>query len=41
MLYFFVNPASRSGKGVGKWEQTEAILKEKQIPYEVHFLEKE
>ena len=41
MLYFFVNPASRSGKGADKWEQTETILKEKQIPYEVHFLEKD
>ncbi|MBO5353472.1 MAG: YegS/Rv2252/BmrU family lipid kinase [Lachnospiraceae bacterium] len=38
MLYFFVNPASRSGKGAAKWEQTEHILKEKKIPYEVHFL---
>ncbi len=41
MLYFFVNPASRSGKGAGKWEQTEQVLKEKNIPYQVHFLEKD
>lgn len=41
MLYFFVNPASRSGKGAGKWEETEQILKEKNIPYNVHFLEKD
>ncbi len=41
MLYFFVNPASRSGKGAGKWEQTEQVLTEKNIPYQVHFLEKD
>ena len=41
MLYFFVNPASRSGKGAGKWEQTEQVLKEKNISYQVHFLEKD
>ena len=40
MLYFFVNPASRSGKGAAKWEQVEHILKEKEISYAVHFLEK-
>lgn len=41
MLYFFVNPASRSGKGAGKWEEVEYILKKKNIPYQVHFLEKD
>ena len=41
MLYFFVNPASRSGKGAAKWEQVEHILKEKKISYTVHFLEKD
>lgn len=41
MLYFFVNPASRSGKGAGKWEQVEQILKEKNISYQMHFLEKD
>lgn len=41
MLYFFVNPASRSGKGAGKWEQVEQVLKEKDISYAVHFLEKD
>ena len=41
MLYFFVNPASRSGKGAAKWEQVEHILKEKEISYAVHFLEKD
>ncbi len=40
MLYFFVNPASRSGKGAAKWEQVKQFLNEKSIPYEVHFLEK-
>ena len=37
MLYCFVNPASRSGKGAGKWELVEQILKEKNISYQVHF----
>lgn len=41
MLYFFVNPASRSGKGAGKWEETEQILKKKNISYQIHFLEKD
>lgn len=41
MLYFFVNPASRSGKGSGKWEQVEQVLKEKNVSYQVHFLEKD
>lgn len=41
MLYFFVNPASRSGKGAGKWELVEQILKEKNVSYQVHFLEKD
>ena len=38
MLYFFVNPASRSGKGAEKWNQVEPILTKKQIPHQVHFL---
>ena len=38
MLYFFVNPASRSGKGAEKWNRVEPILTEKQIPHQVHFL---
>ena len=37
MLYFFVNPASRSGKGAGKWEQVEQILNEKNISYHYYF----
>lgn len=41
MLYFFVNPASRSGKGAGKWELVEQILKEKNVSYAVHFLQKD
>lgn len=41
MLYFFVNPASRSGKGAEKWHQVQPILTEKQIPYQVHFLSDE
>lgn len=39
MLYFFINPASRSGKGARKWDEVEHHLKEKNIPYEAHFLE--
>lgn len=41
MLYFFVNPASRSGKGAEKWYQVQPILTELQIPYQVHFLSDE
>ena len=41
MFYFFVNPASRSGKGAEKWLQVQPILTEKQIPYQVHFLSDE
>ncbi len=41
MLYFFVNPASRSGKGAEKWKQAEPILIQKKIPYQVHFLSDE
>ena len=41
MLYFFVNPASRSGKGAEKWYQVQPILTEKQVPYQVHFLSDE
>lgn len=39
MLYFFINPASRSGKGAKKWAQVEHYLKENNIPYEGHLLE--
>lgn len=38
MLYFFVNPASRSGKGGEKWTQAEPILTRKHIPHQVYFL---
>lgn len=41
MLYFFVNPASRGGRGAEKWYQVEPILTEKQIPHMVHFLSDE
>ena len=41
MLYFFVNPASRSGKGAEKWHQVEPILTERHIPHQVHFLSDE
>ena len=41
MLYFFVNPASRGGRGAEKWYQVAPILTEKQIPYMVHFLSDE
>lgn len=41
MLYFFVNPASRGGRGADKWYQVQPILTEKQIPHQVHFLSDE
>ena len=39
MLYFFINPASRSGKGAKKWDAVKAYLETHHIPYEAHFLE--
>ncbi len=39
MYYFIVNPVSQSGKGLKIWEYTEAILKERNIEYEVFILE--
>jgi len=41
MLYFFVNPASRAGRGAEKWYQVQPILTEKEIPHQVHFLSDE
>lgn len=37
MYHFIVNPAARSGLGKCIWEETEAILQHKNLPYEVHF----
>lgn len=37
MYYFIVNPASRSGQGMEIWRQTEKLLKEKNLPYQVYF----
>lgn len=37
MYYFIVNPGSRTGEGRKIWQETEAILTEKRISYEVHF----
>ena len=39
MYYFFVNPASRSGKGAAKWEAVKKYLDSKNISYEVNFLQ--
>ena len=41
MLYFFVNPASRGGRGAEKWYRVQPILTKKQIPHQVHFLSDE
>ena len=38
MLYFFINPASRSGRGLLQWKKTEKYLKQNKIPYEAHIL---
>ena len=38
MLYFFINPASRSGRGLIQWEKTKKYLKQNKIPYEAHML---
>lgn len=37
MLYFIVNPASHSGRGIKLWKQAESILKERHIPFKVYF----
>lgn len=38
MYHIIINPASRSGRGVRIWrEQVEPVLKEENVPYEVHF----
>ena len=37
--YFICNPASRSGRGIEVWNNVEAYLKEKEIPYEILFSE--
>ncbi len=39
-LFFIVNPASHSGKGMSLWKKTEAILKAKNVPYKVYLSEK-
>ena len=38
MLYFFINPASRSGRGLIQWEKTKKYLKQNNISYEAHIL---
>ena len=37
MYHFIVNPNSRSGLGRKVWNAVEAVLKEKQIEYQVYF----
>lgn len=39
MYYFIVNPNSRSGKGAAIWENLEALLESKSVPYRVYFTE--
>lgn len=41
LLYFIVNPASHSGKGVQLWKQVAHVLKERRIPCEVFFSQKQ
>lgn len=40
MLYFIVNPASSSGRGIKVWEKTSALLDEKNIEYKAFMLRK-
>ncbi len=40
MLYFIVNPASSSGKGIRIWEQTHALLDERKVEYKAFMLRK-
>lgn len=37
MYHFIVNPHSRTGKGQKIWKETEAILKEENVPYRAWF----
>lgn len=37
MYHFIVNPAARSGLGQQIWEDTEKILLQNHLPYQVHF----
>lgn len=37
MYTFIVNPHSRSGEGAKTWKEIHSVLKEKGIPFEVHF----
>lgn len=37
MYHFIVNPASRSGRGMEVWQQTEHTLRAEKIPYKVYF----
>ena len=41
MLCFIVNEHSRSGKGAAIWKEAEAVLKDKNIPYEAYVTEYE
>ncbi len=41
MYYIFVNPASKSGSGAALWSEAEVLFKERNIPYEVHFTQKD
>ena len=37
MYTFITNPNARSGLGLTRWHQVEAVLKEQKIPYQVYF----
>lgn len=39
-LFFIVNPASHSGKGLELWKRTEDILKQRRVSYEVFLSQK-
>lgn len=39
-LFFIINPASHSGKGIRLWNRVEEALKERRTPYEAFFSEK-
>ena len=40
MLYFIVNPASSSGKGIRIWEETRTLLDERKVEYKAFMLRK-
>lgn len=41
MYHIIINPAAKSGRGKQLWGQLESVLKEQEVPYQVHFTRQE